>query len=165
MNPFVNLQKRSIQLPKGCKDLIDVLRQPRARGIVRERGELAHIEHCLSRLLQSAAKRKALFILSLDGQAACVLAHHDGVLAVTVWFECRNSVREEAVRGLFVEAGINPTMDDVKSSAGVPMRGLAYPLPTVAPRAAQLTAELMRRAYGVTEEASLVFLYDERDAA
>jgi len=26
MNPFVNLQKRSIQLPKGCKDLMDVLR-------------------------------------------------------------------------------------------------------------------------------------------
>ncbi len=28
MNPFVNLKKRSISLPPGCKDLIDVLNQP-----------------------------------------------------------------------------------------------------------------------------------------
>ena len=26
MNPFVNPKKRSVQLPKGCKDLVDVLR-------------------------------------------------------------------------------------------------------------------------------------------
>lgn len=28
MNPFVNPNKRSISLPKGCKDLIDVLQGP-----------------------------------------------------------------------------------------------------------------------------------------
>jgi hypothetical protein len=28
MNPFVNPNKRSISLPKGCKDLIDVLQPP-----------------------------------------------------------------------------------------------------------------------------------------
>ena len=28
MNPFVNPNKRSIALPKGCKDLIDVLQPP-----------------------------------------------------------------------------------------------------------------------------------------
>ncbi len=28
MNPFVNPKKRSISLPPGCKDLIDVLNQP-----------------------------------------------------------------------------------------------------------------------------------------
>src|SRR5882762_8748115 len=28
MNPFVNPKKRSISLPKGCKDLVDVLRRP-----------------------------------------------------------------------------------------------------------------------------------------
>lgn len=27
MNPFVNLNKRSVTLPVGCKDLIDVLKQ------------------------------------------------------------------------------------------------------------------------------------------
>jgi type II secretory ATPase GspE/PulE/Tfp pilus assembly ATPase PilB-like protein len=27
MNPFVNPKKRSISLPKGCKDLVDVLRR------------------------------------------------------------------------------------------------------------------------------------------
>ncbi len=29
MNPFVNPKKRSISLPRGCKDLIDVLQRPK----------------------------------------------------------------------------------------------------------------------------------------
>jgi type II secretory ATPase GspE/PulE/Tfp pilus assembly ATPase PilB-like protein len=29
MNPFVNLKKRSVSLPSGCKDLIDVLHRPK----------------------------------------------------------------------------------------------------------------------------------------
>jgi hypothetical protein len=29
MNPFINLKKRSISLPNGCKDLIDVLQRPK----------------------------------------------------------------------------------------------------------------------------------------
>src|SRR5215471_6570836 len=29
MNPFVNPKKRSISLPTGCKDLVDVLRRPK----------------------------------------------------------------------------------------------------------------------------------------
>ncbi|MGV3755248.1 MAG: hypothetical protein ACO1QS_07690 [Verrucomicrobiota bacterium] len=29
MNPFVNPKKRSISLPRGCKDLIDVMQRPK----------------------------------------------------------------------------------------------------------------------------------------
>jgi len=32
MNPFVNPKKRSITLPRGCKDLIDVLHRPKRPG-------------------------------------------------------------------------------------------------------------------------------------
>src|SRR5258705_233606 len=32
MNPFVNPKKRSVSLPSGCKDLIDVLDRPQGRG-------------------------------------------------------------------------------------------------------------------------------------
>jgi hypothetical protein len=32
MNPFVNPEKRSVSLPSGCKDLIDVLDRPKRRG-------------------------------------------------------------------------------------------------------------------------------------
>jgi len=37
MNPFVNPKKRSISLPSGCKDLIDVLQRPDSKheGAVR----------------------------------------------------------------------------------------------------------------------------------
>jgi hypothetical protein len=32
MNPFVNPKKRSVSLPPGCKDLVDVLHRPKRRG-------------------------------------------------------------------------------------------------------------------------------------
>ncbi len=32
MNPFVNLKKRGVSLPSGCKDLIDVLNRPKRHG-------------------------------------------------------------------------------------------------------------------------------------
>jgi hypothetical protein len=32
MNPFVNAKNRSVFLPSGCKDLIDVLNRPSRRG-------------------------------------------------------------------------------------------------------------------------------------
>ncbi len=32
MNPFVNTKKRSVSLPSGCKDLIDVLNRPKRHG-------------------------------------------------------------------------------------------------------------------------------------
>ncbi len=32
MNPFVNLRKRSIDLPAGCKNLADLLQRPKHRG-------------------------------------------------------------------------------------------------------------------------------------
>jgi len=37
MNPFVNPKKRGVTLPKGCKDLVDVLKQsePKQEGVIR----------------------------------------------------------------------------------------------------------------------------------
>jgi hypothetical protein len=168
-------------LPKGCKDLIDVLRPPRPQRTVNEpvgRWEIApkpdrieargldHIEHYVSRLLQSTATFRSLLISSLDRQTGVGLFYHDGVLVVTTFIDCSDSVREGMVRGLFVEADIKPTMDYLMIGSGeVPTRVIGYPLPAAAPRAAQLAAELMRRAYGLTDEAGLDFLYDEGDAS
>jgi hypothetical protein len=53
MNPFVNLKKRSISLPPGCKDLIDVLNQ-QTEGKVRFM--------CL-----------LLFIVQAEGASECVI--------------------------------------------------------------------------------------------
>lgn len=32
MNPFVNIKKRSVSLPSGCKDLVDVLQRPKRKS-------------------------------------------------------------------------------------------------------------------------------------
>jgi hypothetical protein len=55
MNPFVNLKKRSISLPPGCKDLIDVLNQP-----TEDKEAIGFV--CL-----------LLFIVQAEGASECVI--------------------------------------------------------------------------------------------
>ena len=51
MNEFVNYGKRSITLPEGCKDLIDVLRlaKPTSGPGAPEPGSLADVEAHIAR--------------------------------------------------------------------------------------------------------------------
>ncbi len=66
MNPFVDYQKRGIELPEGCKDLIDVLQlasatakhpaEPTPKGV-------AYIELYLFRLLVPGSKFRSLWIV------------------------------------------------------------------------------------------------------
>src|SRR5690348_4099667 len=46
MNPFVNYRKRSVELPQGCKDLVDVWRSGRACQV---KGGKLRCEYCGTR--------------------------------------------------------------------------------------------------------------------
>lgn len=162
MKSFVNYQKRSVQLPKGCKDLIEVL-QPQKQTTkeppksiwemmpisdrVQERG-LAHIQRYVSRLWESTAVTRVLVIAPLGGQAGLVLMHQEGLLNVTVYVDCKTSFAEEsAVRAFLAERRIHPTLDYLSDGgeAAQSIRVLRYPLPSDQADAASLTAELGRR--------------------
>ena len=60
MNEFVNFGKRSVDLPAGCKDLIDVLRSAK-RTTCSVQG-IANVARHLPSLLESSAKSKNLVI-------------------------------------------------------------------------------------------------------
>ncbi len=68
MNPFVNPNKRGVSLPKGCKDLIDALRQ----GQRREADEIS------KRLLADYSER-----LKTPGLSAAARARIERVLHET----------------------------------------------------------------------------------
>jgi hypothetical protein len=161
MNEFVNFQKRGIELPSGCKDLIDVLSQLREARIPAE--GFADIERYLSRLLQSAAKRGSVTISSLDYRKSVRLSSRDGRLKVMVVVDTRDAVREQAVLTLFREAGIPPKSDYDYSGDGVPLRVLFYLLPVSVPDAAGLIRALLHKVHGLAEDAGLLFLYREED--
>src|SRR5579859_187824 len=78
MNPFVDYQKRGIELPEGCKDLIDVLQlarataeQPPEQQPEPPREGLPGIEHFIIRMLASTARSRSLWI---DGDRAAMIA-------------------------------------------------------------------------------------------
>jgi len=163
MNEFVNFQNRSIELPAGCKDLIDVLPPPREVRMPVE--GFAHVERYLSRLFQSAAKRRSVVIWSLDYQEHVRVSNRDGLLTLMVLVDTQDAIREQAVLRLFREAGIPPLRDEDGRGDGIPLRVLFYPLSASVPESAALIRSLLQSVYGIAHDAGLLFHYHERDAA
>ena len=162
MNPFVDPQKRGIELPEGCKDLMDVLQAARAAEAQPPEPPtkgLAHIERYVFRLLASAAKSRALWI---DCDHASLLGLFCGKrgLRALVFVDAG---REQAVRALLAESGISPMQDDPLSANGPCSRFLMYPLPVAASGAAQLVRQLLTKGFGLAEDIALEFRYHERN--
>src|ERR1051326_7717665 len=166
MNEFVNFGKRSVELPSGCKDLIDVLQQakrhpaPSTLTVCSAEG-LTDVAKHLPRLLELGAKSKHL-VITWHEMNYVQLMNQDGVLtAMAVVHE--NTHSEQAVRGVFSAAGLAPTLDE--AVAGWSVRVLAYPLPDAASSIEELISELLRTGYGLAENVRLEFGSWESDAS
>jgi len=167
MSLLVDFKKRGIELPEGCKDLIDVLelataaaqsqqapRQARSQG-------LADIEDYLFRLLASAARFRSVWI---DGDPAAVIL----MFCDTQGFRTMvlvDSGREQAVRSVFADSGISPTKDDALPANGPCSRALVYPLPRAASRAAKIVRDLLTIGLSLSEDVVLEFRYREKNMA
>src|SRR5438876_7442088 len=103
MNKFVNLSKRSVELPAGCKDLIDVLQQakrhPASTLTVHSAEGLTDVAKHLSGLLELGAKSKYL-VITWHEMNYVQLMNQDGVLTALVVVH-ESTHREQAVRRVF----------------------------------------------------------------
>ena len=173
MSEFVNYHKRGIELPPGCKDLIDVLPTSRrqrktyiASGFrpakMREErfptAGLAQIGRYVSMLLQWQGE---LFTLSLTAQdfefpVTLYRSRSEGTAAVVL--VTKQAQREQAIRAFFEQQGIAAW--DLGAADG--SRGLAYPLPSDEARAVSLITEMLRSVYGLSDEAGIDFRYYEK---
>jgi len=165
MNKFVNFGKRSVALPAGCKDLIDVLQQPKRHPAstltVRSAEGLADVAKHLLRLLELGAKFRYL-VITWDEMNAVQLMNEEAVLtALAVVHE--NTHREQAVRGVFGAAGLAPILDE--AVAGLAVRVLGYPLPDGACSIEELISDLLRTGYGLAENVRLKFGSWESDGS
>ena len=168
MNPFVNPHKRSVLLPSGCKDLIDVLRRIESMSeesgfiIKPERFEedgLAHIHHYVTRMVESSAKAVTLYIKSLNGECAVGLRRSASEFSMHPLMGIVE--REKAVKEFFARRVIEPIADFLVGHAGMPTRVLAFSLPPTATVAAALTIDLMCEVYGFKETSGIEFTYLE----
>jgi hypothetical protein len=159
MNRFVNYGKRSIALPAGCKDLVDVLRSRKRRQVlpkldVSSDQGFCDIPHHLSSFLASSVTPKNLTIFWGLVPNYLLLTKADGVTILAVVREdggCHSRILE-----VFREHGASPISDDVVSGA-LRIRILKYQAPSNLAMLEKLVLALLGFGYQVREEARLEF--------
>jgi hypothetical protein len=172
MNPFVDFQKRSIELPFGCKDLADTLatanREPGSKARWKVLNGLQETERYLAGLLLRADALLYLDISITPTPHRLHLAPLRGALCILLFIDGSDKGRLQRVRKFFHDAEISPAVD-VMGSITVPettsTRILIYPLPVVAPDAAELITRVLREAFALSEEAQLYVSLNEKTVA
>jgi hypothetical protein len=177
MNPFVNPNKRSVLLPAGCKDLIDVLKPSKRRSVAElitpssvqiptiepvryEKAGLIHVREHLAEFIASRSLQASLHIRSLDGLLGVSLCRFEVEFSI---FPLPNSgERTERIERFFTKRGISANYDQTIGQTGIPggaLRILGFPLPVDFSTAAELTSNLLREVYHIDDETGLEFTW------
>jgi hypothetical protein len=168
MNDFVNDNNRCVELPQGYKNLIDVLEAKKDSSPITSdlslknervpaRG-LAHIEDYLRWFLCSKS-RPLLSFFPARGQMAFTLMYGKDDPYMMFCFHGLDTACEKEVRGVLMVSGLSSISDAVVPNTN--QRVLTFPLPTMLNDAVKIVTELLRTAYGVSDEAGLGFLYGD----
>jgi hypothetical protein len=180
MSKFVNYKKRTVTLPPGCKDLIDVLhrQQPRKpQGISPQelptvtRGEsgtvsLSEIHKYVAMSFASVSKSVLLMLSPPDERLTVDFQYIDRKLYyVSVVFE-EDADREQLMREFFIGHQLEVPQEDwtpTQFVAGVPVQLIfrIRPLPSDAAAASQLTSALFRQVCQLSDNSELKFRYYE----
>jgi len=172
MNEFVNYNQRGVSLPRGCKDLIDALRQQHPHVAVERQmpaGNFGDLGQYMSRLLNSRATVRRVVISAVRATihlefGPFVMGYRPAGLSALVFVDETDPLQEPAVRAVFEEADI-PLFNEFGSTGTAgPMWALRYPLPNVASDAQTLIEELLCRGFGLTRHTPLWFGFDALDA-
>jgi hypothetical protein len=179
MARFVNYQKRGVELPPGCKDLIDVLKrkqkaegpgafagnwEPMPNADFFPSGGIRQIERYVTRVL-SSARFAVLLVMSLDGRVLIQLARNPGEAAfdLVLLAQPDDQGLEQAVRGFFRQQGIDNPLGCFFSGGVNPIHtgALKYRLLSDPTWTAVLLADLLKGVFALDAEAGLAFTYHE----
>lgn len=172
MNPLIDAQKRSIELPFGCKDLVDVLasanREPNSKAGWKLLNGLQETERYLAGLLLTPTALLYLEISITHTQHRLQLAPIRDQLCILLSIDGSDKGRLSRIRNFFSDAQI-PAIVDVMGSISVidanSRRILILPLPVVAVDAAELIARVLREGFAVSEEAQIYIASNEMTIA
>ena len=169
MNPFVDSNKRSVELPFGCKNLADALTNPNREPDPRARWKLLNglqeAERYLAGLLLRPDALLYLDISITHTPHRLQLAPVRDELCILLFIDGSDKGRLSCVRKFFHEAEISPAVDVMGSISVIDAtstRILIYPLPVVAPDAAELIIRVLREAFNLPEEAQLYVSLNEK---
>ncbi len=170
MSDFPQMPKRSLELPLGCKDLMDVeaIRNwkpavHRSRPFRAKTDRLAYIEGQVAELLQLAGTSKLVSVgrYGYDGQIM-VISDPD-LSASAVFAHWRNGPEQEAIRNVLEEHGIPAITEPV--GRWKTKNSLRYTLPAEPSDAARLIGQVFCAGYGLGVLAVINLSYHERERA
>jgi len=168
MSEFVQKPARSIELPLGCKDLIDVSEIRNWRPGVRLRflapstDKLAYIGGYLTRLLKSAGTSHVVCISRFQDKGQVTVIRDPDLGRPVLFALWHNVAQQQALRALFDEAGLSPISEPVGRWKG--KRSLRYPLPSGPSAAARFICEVLRAGYGLNDLAVIRLFFHENPA-
>lgn len=172
MSEFVNYNKRSINLPPGCKDLIDVLRPAKASktpaipvpGVSMsevETGTLSSIRKHIEKFLQS--RQMLLVIYTADEQVAFDLERFPPSEPISASMDFVESpVRYESIKTLFARfdlelAPSTPNPPTFIPGAPVWVTIAIHPFPSNTPRLVEVATAVFRELCSATDDTPLHF--------
>lgn len=154
-NDFVNPNQRGVELPPGCKDLMDVLKKEGQVGRATGRpeisyGVLSEIPTRVETLLRSKAHRQ-LFSAGIPkrGFMVILLKREDG-LTLNFSVPAKQETVKDAIRRIFE----NPTFGE--NICG--MEYVSVTLNAAKDAVAEMMVESLMEGFGVLEEEQLMFV-------
>lgn len=172
MSPFVNYRKRSVNLPPGCKDLIDVLQPGRTTSRQLNTPEqpvvthgrhvtdsLSEIHHYVALVVGATSDFFTLMISTVDEGLTLLVYRQAGARLRVLMLISDGLEQEQRIREFFRCSRLTPLQEYSFAgfSPGEAARSVVYPLPSPAPEASRLTMELLRTACGLTDQSLLRF--------
>jgi hypothetical protein len=168
MNPFVNIHYRGVELPPGCKDLIDVLQSPwaypgskletfrvKTSNDASQVGGLADLGYQMSRMFTLTNKSQSMLI---SGKNSCLaLYRRNELLRMQVLVLRVESCNEQMIREMFEMADLHPIEEVGKGKK----RALKCPLPNTLNDVIDFIDGLLRKGYGFNYQSRLDFWYFE----
>ena len=159
MSEFVNYHKRDVQLPHGCKDLLDVLNlQSPATPPHPGRhcsGKLHDLADHVTRLISSPRPSNGLLIMSKRGAVQLFYRTKEGPLELHLNVPWQKTDSVKGIRAFFFEQGLVAVQDYLSMGSQV----LYYELPRVAEPTSRLVVDLFAAVFGLNDETQVYFVF------
>jgi hypothetical protein len=158
-NPFVNPNQRGMELPAGCKDLMDVLKKggserPGAGRPVILYGVLSEVERRVEAFSESGAGER-LFSVGIQGRGIhLILVKRGEDLSLNFSVPAKHQSLKDAVRRIFE----NPKFGENKFG----QEYVSVALKAAKDSVARMMVKLLVEGYGVLEGEQLMFVSYER---
>jgi hypothetical protein len=168
---FVNYNSRDVELPPGCKNLIDVLKQaptesPRypklpsgAQPEQMQVGKIDELEDDMTWLISESIKPSFLAILVPGFPLELRCETDAGPLHLYLAVPSGELRRAERVRAFFGAHDWNPLQDSTELDGCRFMRYMRFNLPCVVGPVSDLVGALLREVYDVRDTTPLRFVY------